>query len=246
MVNGLLKDRVVIVTGGASGIGLGISHEFVKNGAKVVTASRGKTASIEKIARGVGADFKLCDLSKPKDIDLLINYVINKYKKIDILINNAGIGSSKKLFEITLDDLDNVINTNLKGSFLLTQKVSQQMIKFKSDGKIIFVTSIHQDVPLGDPIYSASKAALKMLVKEMALELAPFGIRVNGIAPGAIKVRGDLSERFPDVPLGGNRGEPTDIAKAALFLVSDQWSKYITGSVLTVDGGLSLVNWIKR
>ena len=188
-----LPDRVAIVTAGASGIGKAIAKELTKRGAKVIIADL-KTGY---------------DISDYENIDKLLREVLKKYKKIDILINNAGIGSGQRIFTTATEDLEKVFKTNVFGPFLLTQKVAQIM-KRQKEGNIIFITSIHQDIPLGDIAYSSSKAAVAMMVKEFALELSKYNIRVNGIAPGAIKSRREIAKRFPFVPLKGLRGNVED------------------------------------
>ena len=220
-----LNDNIAIITGGSSGIGKAIARELTKQGAKVIIADL-KTGY---------------DISDYEDIDKLLREVTKKYKKINILINNVGVGSGQRIFTTLTEDLEKVFKTNVFGPFLLTQKVGQIM-KRQKEGNIIFITSIHQDIPLGDIAYSSSKAAVAMMVKEFALELSKYNIRVNGIAPGAVRSRREIDKRFPFVPLKGLRGNVEDIAASCAFLVSDQ-AKYITGEIIFVDGGLSLKNF---
>lgn len=215
-----LLNKTAIITGAATGIGKAIAQEFENKGATVIVADL-KTGF---------------DLSNYLDSDKLLKESLDRYKKIDILVNNVGIGTSKKIFSVNSTEFEKVFATNVFGPFYLTKKITTVMKKQKK-GNIIFLTSIHRNIPLGDIAYSSSKAAISLMVKEFALELAKDNIRVNGIAPGAI--RSGIEKKLTRVPLGGLRGESKDIAKLATFLVSED-AKYITGEIITIDGGLSL------
>lgn len=225
-----LSGKVAIVTGGAAGIGAGIVKRFKEAGANVVVAD---------ISTG-------CDVSKEEDV----KKVVSSCERIDILVNNAGIYPNIPLSKMTLEDFEKVINVNLKGVFLTTKYVSEQMIKQGNGGKIINVSSIDALHPsmIGLSAYDASKHGLWGFTKNVALELAQHKIWVNAIAPGGVATEGtglthpgmeEIIKAFTaKIPMH-RMGEPDDIAKVALFLASDM-SSYMTGSQIVVDGGVLL------
>jgi NAD(P)-dependent dehydrogenase (short-subunit alcohol dehydrogenase family) len=238
------RNKSVLVTGGANGIGEAVAKTFLKNGYAVAILDVDKKGCqrFKKWAKKNGFDNFLAILADITDLDLhskIISDVEKKNGPIGILVNNTGIGTSKSITATKPEDYDAVWQTNIRGPFFLTQKISKKM----RGGSIVFVTSVHQDKPLGDAAYAMSKSALKMLIREFALALASKGIRVNGVAPGAIRNNRLVPSRFISVPLGECRGTTMDIAKAVLFLTSPS-AAYITGEILTIDGGLSLVNWL--
>lgn len=249
----LLENQVAIITGGGSGIGRGIAFEFAKNGADIILDDINEellTKTTKEIQNlGVKCIPVIADIGKEEDRKKIIQLAREKLGKIDILINNVGISRGKTFMELTSTDWQKTVQTNLIGPAELARLTAKNIIDQKISGKIIFITSIHQDVIRRFPGYSASKAGLKMLIAEMGQELGPYGIRVNGIAPGWIDTRPN-EERLKNIikdskiPLTAAPGLPEDIAKAALFLASDKWSRYITGTTFTVDGGLSTVNWL--
>jgi glucose 1-dehydrogenase len=164
-------------------------------------------------------------------------------------VNNAGINTPppRSILEVSPDSYDRVLHTNLRGSFFLTQYMAQKMIEHKTQGSILFTSSTHARIISMQPAYSASKAAIEMLVRELAVDLAQYGIRVNAVAPGSIAIRGEVERRTQFVPLGF-RGVPADIAHAMIFLAS-KYASYITGQTLTVDGGFSLTHppqWVRK
>lgn len=234
-----------VITGGANGIGGAMAKLFSDLGYPV--------AAIDRDQQGLA---RLAEWAKERrrrihpfvhDVTDLGQHrrMVQRVRKalgvpIGIFVNAAGMGVSHSFRRTTPEDLAAVLNTNLVGPFFLTQAMLRVMPR---GGCILFITSVHQDETVGDPSYSMSKAALKVLVKELALELAPRRIRVNGIAPGAIRNRRGISPRFGRVPLGGRRGTTEEVARVAAFLASNEAS-YITGELVTVDAGLSLVNWI--
>ncbi len=243
------KDKVAVVTGSTRGIGKAIAHAFARAGANVVICGRDlKTAQnvaneIKKSGKARCVAFK-CDVSKSGDVKGMIEAVVAEFGKIDILVNNAGVADIGSITELTEESWDRTINVDLKGVFLCSQAVSKHMIKRKY-GKIVNIASIAGLVGfLGAPNYCAAKGGVVNLTKEMALELARFGINVNAIAPGIIETdmtKGILSDEksrqamLANIPLK-RIGKPEDIANAAIFLASDDAS-YITGTTLIVDGG---------
>ena len=243
------KKRVAIVTGGGSGLGLAISEKFTLNGIETIIVGRDK----EKLAKakeqlGDLCHIMVCDVSDLPSIPKLVADVINQFEQIDILVNNAGINMKKEFTEVTDEEFQSVITTNLSSVFAMSREVVKQMLKQKS-GSIINISSMAAQYGLPKVIaYSASKTAIDGLTRAMAVELSPKGIRINAIAPGFIytamtdKALNSDPERkakvFGRTPMG-HMGQPSDIGDAALFLASDS-SKYITGVVLPVDGGNSI------
>ena len=236
MNNTSLKGRVAIVTGGTKGIGEGIADKLAEYGATVVVSSRHKTPTKHY--------FIECDVSKFKSAQKLADETIKKFGKIDILVNNAGIYPFVNLTDMTEEQWDQVMKTNLKGVFNCTKAVLPHMTKNKY-GKIISVASI-AGVSVGFPglaHYSASKAGIMGFTRAAALDLAPYKINVNAVAPGAILTPGTsesmnkevLSHVVQAIP-EGRIGKPVDIGETVAFLASDA-AEYITGQTIIVDGG---------
>jgi len=243
-----VKNKIAIVTGSGRGIGKSTVLELAKEGAKVVVSDidikecQNVCDEIKKI--GSDAIAVKCDISKKSDVDAMIKKTMQKFQKIDILINNAGVVLTKPFVEMTEKDWDFVLDINLKGVFLCTNAVVKQMIKQKS-GKIISVASIAGEVGfMNTSAYCASKAGIINLTRGLALELSPHNINVNAIAPGVIatKMTEDMlkDKKTKEVLLAstplGRVGQPEEIGKAAVFLASDD-SNFITGHTLVVDGG---------
>ena len=243
------QKRVAIVTGGASGIGLAIAEEFVRNDIYTVIIGR----DTEKLER---AKTLLGDLCEPISFDLgnlsgvpsLIKGIAEKHGHIDILVNNAGINMKKEFWEVSDEDFQKVMHTNIFSVFSISREVVKHMME-QGSGCIINISSMAAQYGIPKVIaYSASKTAIDGMTRAMAVELAPKGIRVNSIAPGFIatdmsaKALNSDPERKQKVmsrtPMGF-LGETADIGKTAMFLVSEG-AKYITGVVLPVDGGNSI------
>jgi len=242
-------SRIAIVTGGGSGIGLAIAEKFVRSGILTIIVGRDR----EKLD---AAEKKLGDLCHPiaqdlNDLDAipgLVRRIVERYDRIDILVNNAGINMKKELPDVTDEDFDRILLTNVRSVFAITREVVKTMLPH-GKGNIINISSMASQYGIPKVIaYTASKAAIEGMTKAMAVELSPKGILVNCIAPGFIAT--DMSARaldsdaerkqkvFSRTPLG-RMGDPADIGDAALFLASDQ-AKYVTGVVLPVDGGNSI------
>ncbi|MFZ5946110.1 MAG: SDR family NAD(P)-dependent oxidoreductase [Bacillota bacterium] len=243
-----LSNKVAIVTGATKGLGYGIALGLGQAGANIVVVSRTR-ADCEKVSneiKGLGRDALAMptDISKPENIENLIKGTLEKFGKIDILVNNAGTAVTKKAEDLTEEDWDCVVDTNLKGVFLLTKAAGKTMIEQKR-GKIINIASIFGLV--GDKSilpYLASKGGVIQLTKGLALEWARHNIQVNAVAPGYVltpmneKVLSD--EKVYDyitkkIPMG-RLGRIEDIAGAVVFLASDA-ANYVTGSTIAVDGG---------
>jgi NAD(P)-dependent dehydrogenase (short-subunit alcohol dehydrogenase family) len=241
--------KVAVITGGGSGIGLAIAQKFVDNNIQTVIVGRDKIKlNNAKKKLGKNCFDMVCDLSDLKTIPALINSVIKKFGQTDILVNNAGINMKKDFTEVTDEEFQQVITTNLSSVFSVSREVVKQML-IKGKGSIINISSMAALYGLPRVIaYSASKTAIGGMTRAMAVELSPKGIRVNAIAPGFIetamtaKALNSDPERkakvFGRTPMG-YMGKTEDIGEAALFLASDA-AKYITGVVLPVDGGNSI------
>ena len=242
-----LKNKVAIVTGSSRGIGKAIALAFAREGANVVVNYVRSEDEAKEVVKGIealnstGIAIK-ADISESKDVENMVNKVIEKFGRIDVLVNNAGIGAHL-LKGSDIEKWDKIMDVNLKGVFLCSQAVAKVMLKQKS-GNIINISSIAGIEPgLSSLYYSISKAGVIMLTKCLALELAPY-VRVNSIAPGYVKtpmMTRALSEEeiVKSIPLG-RLGTPEDIANVAIFLASSD-SDYITGQVIVVDGGKAIL-----
>jgi NAD(P)-dependent dehydrogenase (short-subunit alcohol dehydrogenase family) len=243
------QKRVAIVTGGGSGIGLAIAEKFTTNGIETVIVGRDEE-KLKKAKAQLGEYCypMICDVSNLATVPALIEKVITQFGQIDILVNNAGINMKKEFTEVTDEEFQQVITTNLCSVFAISREVVKHMLK-KGSGSIINISSMAAQYGLPKVIaYSASKTAIDGMTRAMAVELSPKGIRINAIAPGFIetdmtaKALNDDPERkqkvFARTPMG-YMGKPCDIGEAALFLSSDS-AKYITGIVMPVDGGNSI------
>jgi NAD(P)-dependent dehydrogenase (short-subunit alcohol dehydrogenase family) len=246
-----LENKVAIITGARRGMGKADALLMAKEGAKVVIADISQEEcqlvvyEIEK-AGGQAMAVK-CDVSNKKEVDEMVQKTIEKFGKLDILVNNAGICQFKPFLDLTEEEWDKTIDINLKGYFLCAQAAAKEMVKQKS-GVIVNIASIAMGQQgVGFPTlahYSASKGGIVAMTETMALELGPYNIRVNAIAPGAIETPMiDPVKQDPKVMEGilarlplHRVGRPEEIANAVLFLSSDD-SSYVTGSVVVVDGG---------
>lgn len=243
----LLKDKIVIVTGGARGIGRAISLELARNGATVVIAdvdTEGANAVAAEIKDiGENALALSVNISCSREVKTMVVHTIDRFKKIDILINNAGITRDSFLIRMSDEDWDQVMEVNLKGAFNCCREVAKAMIK-KRSGKIINIASVVGLTGNKSQVnYAASKAGLIGLTKSLARELAGRAINVNAVAPGFIKT--EMTEKLPEairekilgkIPLA-RAGSVEDVAKVVLFLASE-YADYITGQVINVDGGM--------
>lgn len=239
-----LKGKTAIVTGAARGIGKAIATAFAAQGAQVVVSDRDEDAA-KATALEIGGDAIAvkADISIDADVEALVDKAISAFGKIDVLVNNAGIGATTLFLESSREEFERVVRINLTGTFLVSQSVAKKMVSRKS-GSIINIASLSgQKGGVGRSAYGASKAGVELLNKVMAVELADYGINVNAIAPGPIltevsKTMHTLETREAYHRLVPQRryGEPEEIADAAVFLASDE-ARYITGHTLNVDGG---------
>ncbi|OIO81302.1 MAG: 3-oxoacyl-ACP reductase [Candidatus Omnitrophica bacterium CG12_big_fil_rev_8_21_14_0_65_43_15] len=243
----LLKDKLAVVTGGARGIGREIALLFAKEGADVALFDINQE-QLDKSVKDIEALGRtslglVVDVAKSDQVEAAINKTLDKFKKIDILINNAGITRDALLIRMSEADFDAVININLKGAFNCSKSVTKIMMKQRS-GRIVNIASIIGLMGnAGQVNYAASKAGMIGMTKSLAKELASRNINVNAIAPGFIetdmtaKLPQDVREQLLKLIPAGRLAQPAEVAKAALFL-SGSLSDYITGQVIQVDGGM--------
>lgn len=247
-----LKDKVIIVTGASSGIGKAMVERFAKEGAKVAFNYRegGKfdAKKAQEFAEQLGPNSMPApgDVSKRDDLQRMVDAVVARFGRLDVAIGNAGIEFHEPFLDATDEHWNAVMAVNLYGSFAFSQIAARQMIKQGTGGKIIFNSSVHEDIPLaGLAPYCASKGGLRMLMRNMALELSRHKITVNNFAPGAIatpinqKMLDDpkIMAKARDVIPLGRFGTTAEVASVAVFLASDE-SSYVTGSTYFVDGGM--------
>ena len=247
-----LEGKVAAITGGNQGIGLGIAERFVQEGAAVAICYRSDAAGSERVAeslRGGGgkATAIQADISKLADGQRFISETVSQLGGLDIFVNNAGVEKRTDFWDVTEADYDFVLNVNLKGLFFVTQAAVRYLMQAKRPGKIINISSVHEELPFPHfSSYCASKGGLKMLTRNLSIELAPQGITINNIAPGAIETPINknllndpvkLKNLLENIPLR-RLGKPEDVASIAAFLASDE-SSYVTGTTFVVDGGLT-------
>lgn len=243
------KNKVAIVTGGGSGIGLAIAEKFVSNHILTIIVGRDEQKlNNAKEKLGELCVPLACDLNDLQSIPPLIDKIISTYGKIDILVNNAGINLKKEFTEVTDEEFQKILLTNVTAVFAISREVVKTMVK-QQRGSIVNISSMTSQYGIPKVIaYTASKSAIEGMTRAMAVELSPKGIRVNCIAPGFIatdmsaKALNNDPERKNKVlsrtPMGA-LGEPADIGDAALFFANDS-SRYVTGVVMPVDGGNSI------
>jgi len=247
-----LEGKVALVTGSSQGIGQAIAAYLAKEGADIVidyrSHSDGAKETLAKVeAAGRKGHIVQSDLSLVNDVRKLVSEGIGHFGKLDILVNNAGVdGKNANFWNITEADYDAVLNINLKGTFFTTQAFVQHLIETKRTGKIINISSTHEEMAFPHfTSYCASKGGVKMMMRNLAVELGPMGITINNIAPGAIetpinsKLLNDpvkLNSLKQNIPLG-RLGKPEDIAPMVAFLASAA-ADYVTGATFFVDGGL--------
>ncbi len=242
--------KIAIVTGGGSGIGLAITEKFIQNNIRTIIIGRDqKKLDCAKEKLGELCEPVRYDINNLQGIPKLVTDLTGRFGKIDILINNAGINQKKDFTEVTDEEFQKILLTNVSAVFAMSREVVKCMLEKNTPGVIINISSMAAQYGLPRVIgYSASKNAIDGMTRAMAVELSPKGIRVNAIAPGFITT--DMTAKaFSDDPERMNRamrrtpmgkfGTPSDIGDAALFLASDA-AKYITGVILPVDGGNSI------
>jgi len=247
-----LEGKVAAITGGNQGIGLGIAQRFIQEGAAVAICYRSDKDGAESVAEGLrsggGKAVAIqADVSKLADGQRFISEAVSQVGGLDILVNNAGVEKRASFWDVTEADYDFVLNVNLKGLFFVTQAMVRYLMQTKRPGKIINLSSVHEELPFPHfSSYCASKGGVKMLTRNLSIELAPFNITINNIAPGAIETPINknllndpvkLNSLLENIPLR-RLGKPEDVASIAAFLASDE-SSYVTGTTFVVDGGLT-------
>ncbi len=246
-----LHGKVAIVTGSATGIGRAIAAEMVREGARVVIDYVGASDKADELARalelvGGSATAVAADVSDPEQVDMLIQHAATTFGRLDIFVNNAGIEHEYPFLETPKKQWDKVIAVNLTGPFLCSQRAAKQMVAQGGNGRIINMSSVHEDIPMPmNSPYCAAKGGLRMLMRTIAVELAPHGITVNNIAPGAIDTPMDaplkanpekMQSLLAEIPLH-RMGTAQEVAELCVFLASDS-AAYITGSTYVIDGGM--------
>jgi glucose 1-dehydrogenase len=246
-----LQGKVAVVTGSGSGIGKAIAERLAQEGANLVVDYRDHIDeaqdTVAKIEAAGGKSVMVhADVSNLADCTNLIEQAWQQLGSCDILVNNAGIEKGADFWDVTEADYDAVMNVNFKGAFFLTQAFVRKLRDAKKPGRIVNISSVHEDMVFPHfATYCASKGAMRMLTRDLSVELGPLGITVNNIAPGAIstpinaKMMADPKELQPllnNIPLG-RLGKPEEVAGLAAFLASND-AAYITGSTYVIDGGL--------
>ena len=257
---GILKNQTALVTGSSSGIGEAIAKAMAAAGANVVVNYSSKEDSanliIQEIKKAGGRAIAVkSDVSSEEQVLAMFKKMFNTYGTVDILVNNSGIQKDSSFKDMTLQQWQRVLDVNLTGAFLCAREAAKEFIRrgivqerSRAAGKIIFISSVHEVIPWsGHANYAASKGGVMLLMKSLAQELGPHGIRVNSIGPGAIKT--DINRQAWEMPEAEASllklipykrvGETEDIARVAVWLASDE-SDYITGTTIYADGGMLL------
>jgi glucose 1-dehydrogenase len=252
MVQPRLTGKTALVTGSSRGIGRAIAIRFALEGADVaINYSRDETPAREVLAEVEAEGRKgiiiKADLANVAETRAMVAETVERLGRLDILVNNAGIEKKCPFWDVTEKDYDQVLDVNLKGVFFASQAIVQHLRQTNRPGTIVNISSVHEDLPFpGFASYCASKGGIRMLTRNLAVELGSLGIRVNAIAPGAIATPinksllenpQQLAALLGQIPLG-RLGEPEDVAGLAAFLASDD-ARYVTGATYFVDGGLT-------
>jgi glucose 1-dehydrogenase len=246
-----LKDKVAIVTGGNSGIGMAIVLALAEGGAKIVidyVTHPEATEELEKRMHALGeqAVGVQADVSKVEDLQMLVDTAVKTFGRLDIMVNNAGIETRTSVLDTTEQQYDRVLDINLKSAFFGTQIAAKQMIAQGGGGRIINVTSVHEDWPMpGNTPYCLSKGGMRMLTRTAGVELAPYGVLVVGVGPGAVdtpinaQTEADpaaLAKLNAAIPIG-RMADPEEIGRVAAFL-GGPGASYLTATTIFVDGGI--------
>jgi len=246
-----LKDKVAIVTGGNSGIGKAIAVGLAKAGASIVIDYIADPAATEALEREIASfgDQAIgleADVSRIEDLQRLVDAAVAKFGRLDIMVNNAGVETRTSVLETTEAQYDKVLTINLKSAFFGVQRAAKQMIKQGGGGRIVNITSVHEDWPMpGNTAYCLAKGGMRMLTRTAGVELAPYGVLVVGVGPGAVatpinlttmKEPALLAKLDGAIPLG-RMARPEEIASVIVFLAGDGAS-YLTATTIFVDGGI--------
>jgi glucose 1-dehydrogenase len=246
-----LENKVAIVTGAGTGIGRAIALRFAQEGAAVVIDYVGRPDDaaevVQQIVTAGGKALAVeADVSQPAQVQSLIDQAVQKFDRLDVLVNNAGVETKIPFLEIPLDVWSKTIAIDLTGPFLCAQAAAKRMVGQGGGGRIINISSVHEDIPMPtNSAYCAAKGGLRMLMRTICVELAPHGITVNNIGPGAIDTPMDaplkahpemMKALLAEIPIG-RMGKPEEIAGLATYLASDE-AGYVTGSTYFIDGGM--------
>jgi glucose 1-dehydrogenase len=241
-----VADRVALVTGANTGIGLAIAERLLADGWRLGYATQdneerheGPFVDLQKRYGDDAIHWVWGNLGDPDVPERLVAETVEKLGRLDALVNNAGLSTAKPFLELTVGDFDLTFDVDVRGSFLTAQAAARRL-KDRGGGSIVNITSVHEHIPRPDfAVYAAAKAALGMLSRNLALELAQYGIRVNSVAPGVIATprnEADAERLDPEVPLG-RPGKPEEVAALVAWLCSEE-ATYVTGSSYVIDGGM--------
>jgi NAD(P)-dependent dehydrogenase (short-subunit alcohol dehydrogenase family) len=239
----LLEGERALITGAAGGIGRGIAKALLAEGAKVLGSD------IVPPPAEDGIDFLAADLSRRDGWRALLNSAVQHLGTISLFVHAASPRRREADTPLSVSEeaWEAMTGVNLRSGFFLAREVGRHMRDQRINGRILLITSLHRETPRNLPHYSASKAGMTMVMKELARVLAPDGIRVNAIAPGAIPgggfVAGNLDELVAQIPIG-RPGTPDDVAQMAVAVLSERFGRYVVGTTVEVDGGLGLTSWI--
>jgi len=242
----LLQGDTALVTGAASGIGRGIARALHAEGVRLVVSDLAGGAG-EEVAAELGATFIPADLAKDGAAQTLFDAALAELGQISVFVHSASPKrqEGRTVLKVTPEEWDLMVNVGLRSGFFLGQAMGLHMKDKGLKGRMLFLTSLHAEHPRNLPHYSATKAGMTLVMKELARELGPHGIRVNALAPGAVPFGGfvaNIAQWTPKIPLG-RMGTPEEIAGMAVALLCDRFSAYVTGTTVVADGGLSLFNW---
>ncbi len=247
-----LEGKTALVTGSSQGIGRAIAIRLAEEGADVAINYNSNPAKAEEVLAAVAASGRKgvsigANLGSVSDVRRLVAEAVAHFGQLDILVNNAGIEKNASFWDVTEEEYDQVLNVNLKGVFFATQAMVQHLMATKCGGKIINISSVHEELPFPHfTSYCASKGGVKMLTRNLSIELAPLGITINSIAPGAVETpinknllndQAKLSRLLEQIPLR-RLAKPEEVAGIAAFLASSD-ADYVTGTTYFVDGGLT-------
>jgi glucose 1-dehydrogenase len=249
---GQFEQKVALVTGSDSGIGRAIALAFAREGASVVVNYAHAQDRAEEVRQIIEQQYHQqalvlqADVSQYQQVQGLIQQTVEHFNGLDILVNNAGMEMHSPFLDVTEEQFDRVVGVDLKGAFFCAQAAAREMVKRKTQGRIINISSVHEDLPMPQNVpYCCAKGGVRMLMRTICLELAPYNITVNNIGPGAVDtpidadVKADpqkMAALLAEIPLN-RMGQPDEIAGLALYLASDA-AAYVTGSTFFIDGGL--------